>query len=450
MKTVTIIGGGASGMLTVVNIIKMSTKPTTINIIEPNSIGLGMAFNVDSMNLLLNVPAIRMSCISTEPKHFINWIAEKQLSYGEKDFVPRKIYGQYLSDTYNKFVKSNKLVSVDHIKDLAVDIVLENDSYYVETKAGKNIKSDKVVLALGNYPPNHPKTKSLGYINSPLYISNPLNNNSLDGLGPDIKNVFVLGTGLTAVDSIILVRQKYPKSNIIAFSNHGYLPVQHNLSQTYPSFYDELKGVKTTLEIFKTVNKHIKIAASQQIDYKAVTDSIRPYTQEIWNNLPDEEKLAFLRHLRHIWGVARHRMPYESSNYIYELINFGKIKLFSGKVKEIVEENKHLNITLQIGKKQIEETFSVDCLLNCTGPQTDYEKIDNELVKNILQKGIIQTDKIKYGINTDQNGAIINKENEVSQKIYTIGPPMKGILWECVAIPEIKMQAYKLAEKLTE
>src|SRR5207253_2336942 len=118
--SITIVGGGASGMLTAVNIIKLSKKPVIINIIEPNSIGLGMAFNVESMNLLLNVIAIKMSCISTEPQHFLNWINEKKLPYGEKDFVPRKIYGQYLSDTYNKFASSNELVTVNHIKGLAV------------------------------------------------------------------------------------------------------------------------------------------------------------------------------------------------------------------------------------------------------------------------------------------------------------------------------------------
>ena len=448
--SITIIGGGASGMLTALNIIKFTKKPITINIIEPNQIGLGMAYNVESVDLLLNVPAIKMSCISDEPRHFMDWLIEKKFPYREYEFVPRKIYGQYLSDTFNKVVSSNKLVSVNQINDLAVDISLDKDCFYVKTKTNGEIKSDKIVLALGNYPPDPPKTLSKEYIHSPLYIANPLKNKALDILGADIKTVFVLGTGLTAVDSIILIRKKYPKASIIGVSNHGYLPVQHNLSQTYPSFYNELKGLKSTLEIFKTVNKHIRIAESRQIDYKAVTDSIRPYTQELWSNLSDNEKLTFLRHLRHIWGVARHRMSLETSNYIYELINFGKIKLLRGKVKEVAEENGYLNITLQIGKKRTAETFKADCLLNCTGPQTDYEKIDNELIKNILQKGIIQTDNIKYGINADLNGAVIDKENKISQKIFTIGPPMKGILWECVAIPEIKIQAHRLAEKLTE
>jgi len=445
---ITIIGGGASGLLTAVNILKTNTRSVIINIIEPGSLGLGAAYNVENMRHLLNVPAFKMSCISDDPDHFINWLKEKGYTYKNTDFVARKIYGEYIRSTYDKYLDENKSATVNHIKDHAIDIVNENGVLFVATKGGKKIKSDKIVLALGNFSSTHPKTKSNDYISDPKYIANPLDANSIKKITDKTRNVFIIGTGLTAVDTIISIREANPKVSIIAFSNHGYLPVQHNLNQSYPSYYEELKGIKTTLELFNVVHKHIKLAAAKHIDYKAVTDAIRPYTQEIWSNLPEKEKLQFLRHLRHYWGVARHRMPSESANYIYELINFGKVQLLKGRIKDIRIEGKHLVVATETRKGEI-ENHQADYVINCTGPQSDYGKIDNTLIKNLVNKGLIVPDDIKYGINADKNGAVIGKDNIPSNKLFTVGPPMKGILWECVAIPEIKMQTNKLAIELT-
>ncbi|MBC7865487.1 MAG: oxidoreductase, partial [Bacteroidia bacterium] len=85
-----------------------------------------------------------------------------------------------------------------------------------------------------------------------------------------------------------------------------------------------------------------------------------------------------------------------------------------------------------------------------TGPQTDFENIYYELIKNLVSRKLIATDEIKYGLNTDLNGAIIDKSGKTLTDLFTLGPPMKGILWECVAIPEIKIQAEKLAALLVK
>ena len=63
------------------------------------------------------------------------------------------------------------------------------------------------------------------------------------------------------------------------------------------------------------------------------------------------------------------------------------------------------------------------------------------LVQQLLKNQIIAPDLLNYGINAQKDG-------QISQNIYTIGPPLKGILWESTAVPEIRVQAHDLASKI--
>ena len=86
----------------------------------------------------------------------------------------------------------------------------------------------------------------------------------------------------------------------------------HTSFEVYPSFYNEIKNLKSILEIFRTIRKHFKMAEKKGIDRRAVFDSLRPDTQELWINLPEEEKIKFLRLLFRYWEIIRSRIPPES------------------------------------------------------------------------------------------------------------------------------------------
>jgi uncharacterized NAD(P)/FAD-binding protein YdhS len=82
-----------------------------------------------------------------------------------------------------------------------------------------------------------------------------------------------------------------------------------------------------------------------------------------------------------------------------------------------------------------------ESIVNCTGPESNYLQIQSILVQNLIKNGIISPDSIHYGIKSDKNG-------KISPNLYTIGPPLKGILWESIAVPEIRLQAKELATKI--
>jgi uncharacterized NAD(P)/FAD-binding protein YdhS len=149
-----------------------------------------------------------------------------------------------------------------------------------------------------------------------------------------------------------------------------------------------------------------------------------------------EDKQQFLRHLRHKWGVARHRAASQSMQVVNELLNAKQLELIRGRVYEI--KSNESGFEVQYSDKGQNNSLNACVLINCTGPESNFEKVELPLIKQLFQANSIRVDALKYGIEASING-------QITQNLFTIGPPLKGILWESTAVPEIRVQAQQLA-----
>ena len=175
MKRITIVGGGASGTLVAVNLLKKSdAEPLLITLIEKqNPLGGGVAFSTPDDLHLLNVPAGKMSAFPDEPYHFHEWLASNGFEYAPSDFVPRKLYGRYLKELLdNAIAKASPASEVKILNDEATDVAADENSAAVVLSSGDQIASDKVVLAFGNFPPPHPSVPDLRFTEKPKYVHN--------------------------------------------------------------------------------------------------------------------------------------------------------------------------------------------------------------------------------------------------------------------------------------
>src|SRR5207342_165566 len=109
------------------------------------------------------------------------------------------------------------------------------------------------------------------------------------------------------------------------------LPLAHTTFETYPSFYDEVIKLRSLTNILQTVRKHFLEAEKKGLDKNAVIDSMRPYTQELWMNLPLEERSRFLRHLFRYFEIVRSRIPRESMTIVNQLLSSGQLVLIKGR-----------------------------------------------------------------------------------------------------------------------
>ncbi|MCA1640132.1 MAG: FAD/NAD(P)-binding protein, partial [Acidobacteria bacterium] len=318
MKKFTIIGSGATGTLLAVNLIKNAgNKPFEINLVEKNErIGRGVAYSAAQDFHLLNVPANKMGAFPDDIEHFYKWLTAKDYDFFASDFVPRKFYGEYLRETFCEALKNkNPNVSVNLIDDEAVDILVDETQAQVILNSGEILYSDKIILAFGNFPPPHPKSENQSFTKSEKYFQNPWSAEILYKIEPR-DDVFVIGTGLTAIDTALTLHHKQHRGKIFLFSTRGLLPSVHELGYIYPSFEEELKTKTRITDLLKIVRQHIKKAEKQNSNWRAVIDSLRPHTQAIWLSLPVAEKRYFMQHLSRYWNVARHRMPPECAKIL--------------------------------------------------------------------------------------------------------------------------------------
>jgi uncharacterized NAD(P)/FAD-binding protein YdhS len=93
-------------------------------------------------------------------------------------------------------------------------------------------------------------------------------------------------------------------------------------------------------------------------------------------------------------------------------------------------------------------TLRVAKVINCTGPRTDYSKYQHPLLINLLARGLIDHDSLALGIKALPSFEVLRYRGGPTGWLFTIGAPLKGMLWESTAVAEIRVQASALAEQL--
>ncbi len=459
-KHIVIIGGGFCGTMTAVNLIRDAKSPLKITIINAGApFILGVAFKSYSSKHLLNVAANNMSAYPEDPMHFTKWVKARE-EYKEfetdllaKTFLPRNLFGEYLQHIWDTTLGTKRNdVDVEILEEYVTNLeFMQNNSVKVILQNGGSVIANYIVLATGNSLPRNPQITNQDYFSSVTYFRNPWHPASVSTLN-QTGDVLIIGNGLTMVDTVMGLIEKGFKNKIHSISANGFgvLPHRHFGIQ----YTGLVKELQTRFELYKLVgivNKHIKKVRKLGVSAGPVIDSLRPYSQRIWESLSLDEKKKFLSRLRHLWGVARHRLPVFIFDIIQKLRIEGQLVVHEGTIINITETDQLANVTFFNSKKKHEETLTVQRVINCTGPESSIYKTLNPLLRKLAEKKIISSDPLELGINIDvKTYNIINAEGEKINSVYTLGNNLKGQLWETVAVPELRLQAQQLSKILLE
>jgi len=58
----------------------------------------------------------------------------------------------------------------------------------------------------------------------------------------------------------------------------------------------------------------------------------------------------------------------------------------------------------------------------------------------------VSADEVGLGIRATPDFAALDREGHRSRWLMALGPPLKGTLWETTAVPELRAQAFRVAE----
>ena len=458
MKTIGIIGAGFSGTMTAVQLIEKSNTPCEIIVInERETLNKGFAYNPYSDKHLLNVITGKMSAFQSNPDHFLDWVMKKE-AFINKDrtlisnaFLPRQLYGEYLVDIWNTYLEIAKAknITVTVIDSFVVDLEPKENVITLWLDNGKTISVEECIIASGNLVPRNPRIKNPDFYQSKNYFQNPWKADSVQNTNPNLP-VLIVGNGLTMVDTVVGLMEQGFKNDIYSISPNGFniLPHRHN-GLKYTKLTEELREDMSLFDLVKLVHKHIKTVREYGATAEPVIDSLRPFTQNIWKRFTTEEKNIFMSRLRHLWGVARHRIPIHTHDKLQQLRINGKLKISSGRLLNFTEENEVITVEYFDKKEHTVKTLQVSRIINCTGPETDLMNVEKNFLKNCLLKGILTQDPLKLGIVANTaTYRIIDADGKEHTNLFTVGGNLKGELWESTAVNELRSQAENLAELL--
>ena len=451
MNRIVIVGRGLSGTLLLINLLRLDKagKPLDITVIERNHPErLGVAYSTNKDFHLLNVSAAKMSAFPDKKDDFVDWLNEQRYPYHRKSFVPRAVYRQYILHVLaTELLAKDTKTTCTFIHDAAKDVIASERLLLLDS--GKAVFFDQLILAVGNFKATKPGLPDEKYLSHPAFFESPWDDRLFDQLAI-AKRVLILGTGLSMIDMILGLWKKNHQGNITALSTHGFMPHPHADTAAYELAELAPESIDTCLKALKIVNKHLKLARQQGISWHSVIDAVRPYTQQIWQNFSTVEKKRFMEHVRHIWGVARHRIPQESAVVLYGLLAKRQLSIVAGRIRSIqVDPAGAFVVEYQERASGKKTATTVDIVVNCMGPESNYERLKEEpFIRNLLKRSLIRTDDLRLGIDCNANGNVIDAGGLPSSWLYTIGPPAKGILWEITSVPEIRLAALKLAESV--
>jgi uncharacterized NAD(P)/FAD-binding protein YdhS/uncharacterized RmlC-like cupin family protein len=459
-ETIAIIGGGFSGTLLATHLLSSDFRSSTRVILIDRSprFSRGFAYSTSNRFHLLNVPAQNMSAFPNDPNHFLNWAQKRDENITPRSFVPRMFYGEYLETILHRANLDKKPnIKFIRLNDEAIDIEdLKNDSAQILLESGKKFKANKIILATGNYFPKNPKIENEEFYSSDFYVKDPWSSKALQNLS-DTADLLFIGTGLTMVDKAIELKAKGHKGTIYTLSRHGFLPSTHKLDLqpievSYESLIEKSKqsnfSIVDILHDIKTKIHHL----DNTEDWRQVIDKLRPHVQTLWQSLTGRDKQRFLKRLRPLWDIHRHRMAPEISLMLQSMISESQLKIHAGKILEykINEETEKVAISYLDKVSKEVKTITVSRVLNCSGLEFDFCQIEDPLLSKLLNDGTIRPDSLSLGFEASSDGALIDKDAKISEVLFTLGPALKGKLWETTAVPEIRSQAYKLAELIKE
>jgi hydroxyacylglutathione hydrolase len=445
--TIAVIGGGFSGASVAAGLLRAGTPSVSVILIErKGNPGRGVAYGTRCGGHLLNVRAESMSALATDPLHLLHWARlHYDPSVQPNDYLPRKVFGQYV-EAVLKEAGETSAAHFEWKQEEAVSIVSINGKAEISLRGGSKIVADKVVLALGNFPPADPRFPGKTEF-SPRYVSNPWAPNTIDKIGED-ESVLLVGSGLTSVDVVISLREQGHKGEIHILSRHGFLPQIHKHAEPWPAFWNE-DSPRTAHGLLRLIRSQVSKAEAEKGDWRAVIDSLRPFTQKIWRSLPPQERRRFLHHLRAYWDVHRHRVAPQIGKMLLAEMDAGKVELHAGRITGYCEKSEHVEVNYRDRADQESKTLRVHRVMNCTGPDADIRRIQDPLLKDLLQRNLARPDSLGLGLDTAADGALLGSQGASSDLLYTLGPLRKGNLWESVAVPEIRVQAAQLAKDLT-
>lgn len=455
MKTVVIIGAGFCGAVTAAQLLRKAVEP--IEVILLNRSGLmarGLAYGTRTDEHVLNVPAGRMSAYPDDEESFLRFAQREDAELSANSFVSRRLFGDYLEYLVREAARAAPAGSI--YKPMVGDVeriqpLSAGARIHLNNK--KVLEADRVVLALGNFAPGDPKVDGQyeNFYSSPRYVRDPWRADALWVVKPD-EPVFLIGTGLTMLDTLLSLRARGHRAPIHALSRRGLLPQPHRELEIRPVYTTglpkRLPGTPNVRDYLRGLRHELELAQAEDVDWRDIIGGLRGATPQLWQVLSTRERRRFIRHLRTFWDTHRHRCAPALGRLLDAERDERNLLVHAGRVMGYNEHADSVDVLWRPrGKLQLKR-LSAGYVINCTGPESDTRSCAEPLIAQLREAGLIKPDELGLGLIVDSQYRLVDRQGHPSPTMHYVGPFLRAQHWEATAVPELRKHVAELAEVL--
>lgn len=453
---ISIVGGGATGITMLRHLADMacsslfSNAITGIQLFDKSGFDGGVAYRTQSDHHLLNMKASRMSIRPGDAGEFLRWAERAGLQCDGNDHLPRKLYRDYLDDVRKTALRRCRDAGIEvHAEHAAVvgmrfspdrDVVLTTDR-------NETYSSSVMILCTGhNAPDDH-----YGLAPGKNYIRDPYTKFAFaDAKGIEVG---ILGSGLTAVDSVTALAGTHHQVRMTCFSRSGLFPTVQPI--TIPATNDEFRhtlhryvqgreqveadafagrisellqaiaGISCDLscrdidgDALADLERNIAEAGTCEPNVHSYLASIANVVCDAWSRMNAVEKTRFMNVYNSGWMRNRSAMPLANALKVRDLIRAGRLST-AARLRNVVAVDGRFQAILGNGDRR-----DVDHVIDATGPS--YRLTACPLYLDMQRQGIVTLDALG-GISCDYtNSRVHDRHGKAHQNIYAVGSPTKG------------------------
>ncbi|MCE7796128.1 FAD/NAD(P)-binding protein [Sphingobium sufflavum] len=443
-RTIAVIGGGFSGTLLAINLLRHCRGRVLLIEREPDRLGRGLAYGTDNPEHMLNVRASNMSAFPDDLDHFSRWLSADGRE-GEKEgtnrFVPRRVYGRYLAEQLHaaRAEAPGRLELVDgQVVSANPQGNGQGEGWSLGLADGTVRASDIVVLAQGNFAPGD--LAVFDTLGPDIYFPSPWGQRLTNRLGRE-DSVLLIGSGLTAIDAALSMEADGFDGRITALSRRGLRPRPHALVGPHVDRVDRPRETGTAL--LRAVRNRAGV-----IGWRGAVDELRPYTQDIWRGMSLDDRRRFLRHLRPYWDAHRHRLAPAVDRKICTLQMEGRLNFVAGKIVSATRKGDSARIEWRVRGTDLIRVETVRRVINCTGPSGDIAQNKDALLDHLRRRGLVRQDPLRLGVDVDRQSHVVDAEGKAHRSLLAVGPMTRAESWEIMAVPDIRRQVWEVARRL--
>jgi uncharacterized NAD(P)/FAD-binding protein YdhS len=194
----------------------------------------------------------------------------------------------------------------------------------------------------------------------------------------------------------------------------------------------------------RRVQQERRRLAAEGEDWQRLVPAVREATPRLWTRLSDREQQRFVRHLQGVWKSCVHLAPVETHRLAERLRAEGRLVLEQGQIAELAP-GVDGRIAVRLAGEDA-RTLAGDMVVNCLGHSADWSELGDPLVRALLDRGLARRHATGLGIDVDPaTHAVIAASGGASGRLFAIGHPLRGAVWESSSVGEIAAQARTLA-----